>query len=69
MAVAEDEDVDDEEEIPLSEMRKMKMEPMDIDDMPMEQRMNIKKEKLDSRLPDMRAKVKAAPEIIEIDSD
>lgn len=69
MAVDEDEDMDDEEVIPLSEMRKMKMEAIDIDDLPLKQRMIVKKEKLAGRSFSLSAKAESVSVIIDIDSD
>ena len=69
MAVDEYDDMDDEEDIPLPRMSKMKMEPMNIDDMPPKRRMIVKKEKLVGRSLGLSAKAKSIPGAIENDSD
>jgi hypothetical protein len=66
-------DLDDEEAIPFSqkmEKNVTSMEAMDIDDMPLKQRVQVKKEKVGGGQSfGMVTKVKRAPEIIELDMD
>lgn len=62
------EDEDDDEELPSSQIAKMETEDMDIDDMPMRQRPSIKKEKVADHLFG-NGNVKSIAEVIDIDSD